>query len=141
MSDLLAPPELQLEIRRLSSILHRQKGNFLFRRGDPGIGVFLVRTGKISLQLEGGDKLLPSRILGPGSIVGLPATLAGATYSLTAEVSEDAELDFVPRADFLALMATDAHLCLQAMNLLSKEIANLRSATVTHRTRKRTRAR
>lgn len=137
MSDLLAPPELQLELRRLSSTLRRQKGTFLFRRGDPGKGVFLIRKGKVGLRLEGGDKLLPSRVLGPGSILGLPATLADAPYSLTAEVSEDAEVDFVSRSDFLALLAKDAHLCLQALNLLSKEIASLRSASLSPRTKKR----
>jgi len=140
MSDLLAPPELQLELRRLSSILNRRKGTFLFQRGDPGIGVFLIRKGKVSLRL-GGGKLLPSRVLGPGSIVGLPATLAGPACSLTAEVTEDAELNFVPRPDFLALMAKEAHLCLQVMNLLSKEIASLRSASMPPRTKKRARTR
>jgi CRP-like cAMP-binding protein len=136
MSDLAAPPELQLELRRLSSTLRRRKGSFLFRRGDPSKGVFLIRKGKVSLRLDGGDKLLPSRVLGSGSILGLPATLAGATYSLTAEASEDAELDFVAREDFLALMGKDAQLCLQAMNLLSKEIASLRSVSLLPKTRK-----
>lgn len=137
MSNLLAPRELQLKLRNLSSTLLRRKGAFLFRRGDPGVGVFLIRKGKVSLRLERVGDLLQSRTLGRGSLVGLPATFTGATYSLTAEVTEDAELDFVARDDFLALMGKDPHICLQAMNLLSIEIASLRSALVSRKTQRR----
>jgi CRP-like cAMP-binding protein len=108
----------------------------LFRRGDPGTGVFLIRKGKVNLRLDGQTGLYPSRTLGHGAIVGLPATLSGGAYSLAAEVSEDAELGFVSREDFLALMVKDTKLCLKAMNLLGKEIAGIRSALVSRKTKK-----
>ena len=139
MSDLQAPPELQLELQRLSSTLKKPKGAFVFHRGDPGVGVFLIRKGKVSLQFDVGGELLPPRVFAQGAILGLPATLAGAKYSLSAEVTQDAELDFVARNDFLALMGKDAHLCLQAMNVLSKEIGSLRSASIPPGTKKGTR--
>jgi len=73
-------------------------------RGDPGIGVFLIRKGRVSLQWEDNIALYPSFTLGPGTIIGLPATLSSRAYSLAAEVTEDAELGFVTREDFLVLM-------------------------------------
>jgi CRP-like cAMP-binding protein len=124
--------QLQTELGHLASVLHKQKGAILFRRGDPGIGVFLIRKGKVSLQLDGDIALYPSRALGPGAIVGLPATISGEAYSLAAEVIEDAELGFVSRDDFLALMKKDTSLCLEAMDLLGKEIASIRSALASH---------
>jgi len=135
MSDLLAPAQLRSELHRMGFVLQRRRGAFLFHRGDPGKGVFLVRKGSVTLQLDGAE-LLPSRRLGPGSILGLPATLAGTTYSLAAEVREDAELDFISREDLLTLMRKDSALCLQAMDLLSKEIASLRSVFVTCKPKK-----
>jgi len=68
--------------------------------------------------------------------IGLPATLSGEAYSLAAEVSEDAELGFVSREDFLGLMVKDTKLCLEAMNLLGKEIASIRSALLSRKTKK-----
>jgi CRP-like cAMP-binding protein len=67
----------------------------LFRRGDKAVGVFLVRRGKVSLSLDGTSVI--SRTLGPGSLLGLPATLSGEPYSLTATVAEDCQLDFIRR--------------------------------------------
>ena len=135
MSNLLA------EINRVASVLHKKKGTILFRRGDAGNGVFLIRNGKVNLHLDGKTRLYPSRILGRGAIIGLPATLSGKAYSIAAEVSEDAELGFVSREDFLALMVKDTKLCLEAMNLLGKEIAAIRSAFVSYKTTKKIAAR
>jgi len=128
----LQPSQLRTEVEHLASVLHKQKGAILFRRGDPGIGVFLICKGKVSLQLDSNIPLYPSRTLGPGAIVGLPATICGETYSLAAQVTEDAELGFVSRNDFLALMKKDTSLCLEAMDLLGKEIASIRSAVASH---------
>lgn len=136
MADLVVSPHLRTELQHLASGVSKRKGSVLFRRGDPVAGVFLIRKGKVRLQLEADSRLYPARTLGPGSIVGLPATLSGAPYSVTAEVREDAELGFVSRQDFLALIASDTALCLQAMNLISQEIAGVRSAIGSRETRK-----
>lgn len=136
MSDLIAPPELRSELNRIASVLYKKRGTTLFRRGDPGSGVFLIRTGKVNLRLDGKTRLYPPRTLGEGAILGLPATLSGGAYSLAAEVSEDAALGFVSREDFLALLARESNLCLATMRLLGKEIASIRSTLVSHKRKK-----
>jgi CRP-like cAMP-binding protein len=135
VSALLATPELQSQINRVASVLCKERGTILFRRGDPGRGVFLIREGKVSLHLDGKTQLYPADTLGHGAIIGLPATFSGEKYSLTAKVSEDAELAFVSREDFLALMAEDTKLCLEAMHMLGAEIASIRAALVSRRTK------
>ncbi|MBV8052610.1 MAG: Crp/Fnr family transcriptional regulator [Acidobacteriaceae bacterium] len=134
--ELTATPQLEAAIRAVASVSKQKKGTVLFRRGDPASGIFLILNGEVTLRLEGQKSIYPARTLGRGAILGLPGTLSGGRYSLAAEVSEDAELAFVSRPDFVALLATDGHLCLEAMNLLGREIASIRSALVWHRSKK-----
>lgn len=128
MGNLLAPQQLRSQLERVASVVHIKRGSSLFRRGDPGLGVYIVRKGEVTMRLDTKTPLYPARVLGPGSILGLPATLSEGAYSLTAEILEDAEFDFVSRKDFLHLLAEDTNLCFQAMDLLSNEIAAIRSA-------------
>jgi CRP-like cAMP-binding protein len=67
------------------------KQTVLFRRGEAAFGMFLVLEGKVSLDfgVDGSNPL--NRAYGPGALVGLPATLTGHNYSMTATVTEDAE--------------------------------------------------
>jgi len=136
MAEFTASPQLEAAIKAAASVSEKKKGTVLFRRGEPAIGIFLILTGRVTLRLEGQKSLYSARDLGRGAIVGLPGTLSGGFYSLTAEVSEDAELAFVSRPDFVVLLAADSSLCLEAMNLLGKEIASIRSALVDHRSKK-----
>lgn len=128
MADFSLPPQLKTELERIATTVSKPAGTTLFRRGDHVLGTYLVHNGKVKLSLDSRKELYPTRVLGAGSIVGLPATMSGAAYSLTATVEEDAELGFVPREAFLKLMATDTSLCFQAMDLLSQEIAGVPSA-------------
>jgi CRP-like cAMP-binding protein len=140
MAGLLVPPLLQSELNRVASVSREKKGTILFRRGEAGKGVFLVLKGKVDLQLDGKVSVYQTRTLGRGSILGLPATLSGGTYSLGAKVSEDAELGFVSREAFLELLARDSNLCFEAMHILGNEIAAIRSALVSTKAKNRPRA-
>lgn len=128
VKNLIPSPELQAEFERLATIVFKPKGNTLFRRGDEVSGVFLIRSGRISLGLDYETPLYPARILGPGAITGLPAAVSGNAYSLTAQLLEDSELAFVPRDSVLACLKNNPHLCFQVMDMLSEEISDIRSA-------------
>jgi len=103
------------------------KGTVLFRCGDPARGLYLICSGRIAVSLEPESFLYPPRIVGPGSVLGLPATVAGSPYSLSAEVIEKAELAFVPRAAMLNCLSTNQSLCFEVMELLSGEISSTRA--------------
>src|SRR5215831_7474422 len=90
-------PELSKALRAASKSVKKEKGSILFRAGARASGAFLVRSGRVQLQLEGAAGLYPTRVLGPGSILGLPATVSGEPYSLTARAEQDCQLDFIPR--------------------------------------------
>jgi CRP-like cAMP-binding protein len=127
-NNLIPSRELQTKLERLATIVFKPAGSFLFERGDEASGVFFIRNGRISLTLDYETPIYPARILGPGAVIGLPATVSGNPYSLTAKVIEDSELDFVPRAQVVECLKNNPLLCFQVMDVLSDEIADIRSA-------------
>jgi len=121
-----APPELRLALQAIGSSIERSKNSILFRRGDKPVGVFLVRQGRVSLSLDGTS--VASRTLGPGSVLGLPATLNRRPYSLTARVTEDCRLDFIGCEAVLRLLRENTFVCFQALQILGSEISDMRRA-------------
>ena len=119
--------ELNKVLRVSSRPVRKKKGALLFRAGSKARGAFLVRRGRVQLQLEGATGLYPTRTLGLGSIVGLPATVSGEPYSLTGVTAEDSELDFIPRKELLLLLQRDTNAALQILRILSEEIYQMRN--------------
>jgi CRP-like cAMP-binding protein len=126
-NNLIPSRELQTQLERRATIVLRPAGTSLFRRGDEVSGVFLIRSGRISLALDYETPVYPARIFGPGVLIGLPATVSGKSYSLTATVVEDSELAFVPRPQVVECLKNNPLLCFQVMDILSDEIADIRS--------------
>jgi len=125
----LVSPAMREELLRLSMrIIREPKGKVLFRQGDDAQGLYLVCSGRVSLGMEQGNSAFPPRIVGPGGVLGLPATVAGSPYSLTAETLDKTELAFVPRELVLKTLATNQELCFEVMQLLSSEISGTRNA-------------
>ncbi|HEX4065602.1 MAG TPA: Crp/Fnr family transcriptional regulator [Acidobacteriaceae bacterium] len=118
--------ELTRELNRIASKITVRKGTPLFRSGDPVAGAYLVRSGAIRMTLPTPHVLYPPKILGPGEIAGLPGTLTG-TYSLSADVIEDAELGFIPTPRVTHVLEVSPRLCIIAMRLISQEIARTRN--------------
>jgi CRP-like cAMP-binding protein len=127
-TNLIPSPELKAELEQLATVIFKPKGAILFRRGEDVSGVFLIRSGRVSLALDCETPLYPARILGPGAVAGLPATVSGNPYSLTAKVVDDAELAFVPRHAVLKCLQNNPTFCFQVMDMLSGEISDIRSA-------------
>jgi CRP-like cAMP-binding protein len=128
MGTLVAPDELKIQLEAVGSPIQRTRGTYLFRRGDAVTGIFLVVQGVVRLKLDGDPASLPARHVGPGSVVGLPATLSDSPYSLTAEVVEDSELMLLPRQRLLDLLQEKPQLCFQVMNILTEELTQTRTA-------------
>lgn len=128
MGLLLVQDELkQLLIEAGSKVLH-DRGDFLFCRGDEVRGVFLILKGEVRLGLDKRPLAFPTRDLGPGNLLGLPATLSNSPYSLTAEVIADSEVIFLARPAMLELLRKHTKLTFEVMDLLSEELAETRNA-------------
>jgi CRP-like cAMP-binding protein len=104
------------------------KGAVLFRRDEPAFGIFLVRKGSISLRLESGKgKAILDRTVTRDSILGLPGTLSGGRYSLTAVTLEESELAFVERLALIELVKGDPGIGLELMCALGEELLQMRA--------------
>jgi CRP-like cAMP-binding protein len=128
MGLLPAHHELKQCLTETGSRMHFGQGDLLFQRGDEVRGVFLILSGQVRLGLGDKSNAVPARDLGPGAILGLPATLSDSPYSLTAEVLAQAEVVYLSRPAMLELLSTRSRVCFEVMNLLSEELAETRNA-------------
>ena len=87
-----ASAHLRYILEQKSEKVRKPKSSVLFRRGDKALGMFVVLSGKVSLDL-GVDSAL-THSCGEGALVGLPSTLTRRNYSMTATVTDDAELGY-----------------------------------------------
>lgn len=127
-TNLIPSTELKAELQQRATIVFKPKGTILFRRGEDVSGMYLIHSGRVSLTLDCETTLYPPRILGPGAIAGLPATVSGNPYSLTAKVVDDAELAFIPRDAVVQCLQNNPTLCFEVMDMLSGEISDIRAA-------------
>jgi CRP-like cAMP-binding protein len=64
----------------------------------------------------------------PNSLLGLPGLVGNQSYSLTATARSGAELGFVTRDDFTALMESDPLMGLMVLQVLAAEVRAARQA-------------
>ena len=126
--------ELAQALDAIASSHNCPLGGILFRQGQPGEGVLVLRHGKVRLSAapHDNDQLLPYRIVGPGYVLGLPALFSGQSYSLTAEALEECVFGFVDREKALELVRKRHDLCFQAADLLAREVRELREWQASH---------
>ena len=118
-----APPDLHAALETCCQKFQEPKHKVLFRRGEPAFGMFLVLKGEVSLDfgVDGSNPL--NKAYGPGALVGLPATLTGRSYSMTATVTEDADLGFISIKALRNLLREQPELCQQLLTILSARMA------------------
>jgi len=111
---------LEITLEKQGQRIHKPKSAVLFHRGERGRGMFVVLKGKVSLDV-GVDSVL-ARSYGPGALVGLPATLTRQNYSMTATVTEDAELGFWSFQALDALLRQNPDFCQELLAILGERM-------------------
>jgi CRP-like cAMP-binding protein len=120
-----APPHLCEVLEAIVAESTAAPGSFLFHRGDNCQGAFVIKSGRVRLSMETHKSVL-ERTAGPGSVLGLPATMSGKPYSLTAEVIEITNYIFVDAYKVRDTLARNPELCFEVLGLLSREVQQLR---------------
>jgi CRP/FNR family transcriptional regulator, cyclic AMP receptor protein len=96
------------------------KGAVLFMEGQTACGIFAVCSGQVKLSTSSvGGKAFILKIAEAGELLGLPATLVGKPYEITAEVSEIARVNFIPRSAFLRFLSAHPEAVIQVAQLLT----------------------
>jgi CRP/FNR family cyclic AMP-dependent transcriptional regulator len=113
------------------------KGATLFVEGQSPRGVFILCSGRAKLSTSSADgKTLILRISEPGEVLGLPATVTGKPYELTAEVIEAAQANFISREDFLRFLREHGEAALRVAQQLGETyhsaVAEMRTIGLSH---------
>jgi CRP/FNR family transcriptional regulator len=74
-----------------------------------------------------GQTILSAQARG-GSLLGLPGLIGNQPYSLTAVAHAGARISFLGRAEFTAVMQSDAALSFKILQVLAAEVRSARQA-------------
>jgi CRP-like cAMP-binding protein len=128
-SAFLADPQLVLALDRKAIELSCGADRVLFRQGDSPVGLYILHKGEVTLTMDSpkGEVILSAEARA-GSLLGLPGLIGNEPYTLTATAHSGAELGFVPREDFTALMQSDPYMSLKVLQVLAAEVRSARHA-------------
>src|SRR5215471_15882850 len=131
-------PETSIKaLAAIASSAAYPKGATLFVEGQPSRGVFILCAGRVKLSTSSADgKSLIVRIAETGEVLGLPATVTGKAYELTAEVIEPSQANFIARQDFLVFLRQHGEAALRVAQQLGETyhsaIAEMRTIGLSH---------
>lgn len=131
------PPAAVQRLAAITSASSYPKGATLFVEGQAPRGVFILCAGRVKLSTTSADgKTLILRIADPGEVLGLPATVTGKPYELTADVIEPSQANFIPQAEFLTFLREHGEAALRVAQQLGETyhsaIAEMRSIGLSH---------
>jgi CRP/FNR family cyclic AMP-dependent transcriptional regulator len=115
------PKTMLAELDEISSPLTYRRDTVLFVEGQQPHGVFLICSGRVKLSTSSSDgKSIVVRVAEPGEIVGLPGTILGKPYGLTAEALEPLQANFIPREAFLQFLQERGEAAVRIAEILSQ---------------------
>jgi CRP/FNR family cyclic AMP-dependent transcriptional regulator len=131
------PPAAVQELASITSGAAYPKGATLFVEGQLPRGVFIVCSGRVKLSTSSAyGKTLILRISKPGEVLGLPATITGKPYELTADVIEPTQANFISGQDFLLFLRKHGEAALRVAQQLGETyhsaIAEMRTIGLSH---------
>ena len=113
------------------------KGATLFVEGQAPRGVFILCSGRVKLSTSSADgRTLILRIADAGEVLGMPATVTGKPYELTAEVLEPTQANFIHRQDFLNFLRDHGEAALRVAQQLGEiyhsAVSEMRTVGLSH---------
>ncbi len=128
------------DLQAFESLTHSiaySEDTLLFAEGQMPRGVFVLCRGRVKLSLTApSGKSLIMKVVEPGEILGLSATLRGNPYPVSAETLDPSQLKFVRREDFLCFLREHNEACLRVAQQLSEKYMSacyeMRTLAVSH---------
>jgi CRP/FNR family cyclic AMP-dependent transcriptional regulator len=115
------PRSVMAALDAISSSATYPKDAILFVEGQESRGTFVLCNGRVKLSTNSTDgKSIIVRIAEAGELVGLPGTLSGKPYELTAEALEPLQANFIPRDAFLQFLREHGEAAVRVAEILSK---------------------
>ena len=105
----------------ISSASTYPRNAFLFVEGQESRGVFVICNGRVKLSIGSAEgKSILVRVAAAGEIVGLPGTISGKPYEVTAEALEPLQANFIPRNAFQQFLRQHGEVALRVAEMLSQ---------------------
>ena len=128
-SAFLADPELLQALEKHSTPLICDEDRVLFNQGDDSVGLYILSRGEATVSMDsGGNAAVFCCKATAGSLLGLPGLIANQPYSLTAIAHPGAQVGFISRDDFNALMQAESPLMVKILKVLAAEVRSARQA-------------
>ena len=136
------PPAAVQRLSEITASATYPKGATLFVEGQAARGVFILCAGHVKLSTSSSDgRTLILRISEPGDLLGLPATISGRPYEVTADVIEPTQANFISRSDFLNFLRDHGEAALRVAQELSETyqtaFAEMRTIGLSHSAREK----
>ena len=125
LSESVLEPDLQVEIIRRSEEFLPGPDGVLFLQGDPPEHLYFLRSGEAILTMHSkGRDVLRVRAV-PGSLLGLPAMVGNAPYTMKAQADGNAEVYRLGQDEFQKLM-TNQQFAQAVLRILASEVRAVR---------------
>ena len=98
-------------------------GETIVREGEPGVGVFMIRSGKVEVIKESGDEPEVVNTLGAGDVFGEIALLTDLPRTATVRATEQTELLGLTAWNFRAELQKSPDLAYQMLRVTARRLA------------------
>jgi signal transduction histidine kinase len=118
----LSQPELQA-LRQIAREQRFAAGQEIFKEGDKGDGVYLVKDGLVEISVKVAENV--QRVfaqLGPGEVFGEMAVLEFKPRSASASAAQASTVYFIPRDELLVMVERSPVLSLELMREISERL-------------------
>lgn len=117
-------PSEELEfLKNSAQVIESARGSIIFNEGDPGNGLYLIKSGKIQILTsvgKGEEKVFAT--LGEGEVFGEMAIIENEKRSATAKAIEDSVLYFFPRDVALAALERSPKMAFCLLREISRRL-------------------
>ena len=123
------------EQKRVSERMHLERhrsGEYLFRRGDDSSALYLIKSGWVRLQANGGPALASQ---GPGGLIGETDLFLDQPRSLGATTASEVELWILGKADLVDLIAENPLIGFKLRQAFGSGLAIFDQYMIEHRLR------
>jgi len=93
-------------------------GHIIFKRGEPGTVMYVVKRGEVELQIEN----KPFTTVGPGGIVGEMALIDNEPRSLTAMAKTECQLVPIDQKRFSFLVQQTPFFAIEVMKIMAERL-------------------
>ena len=115
------PQNVLATLDQISSAATYPRGAILFAEGQKPRGVLVICNGRVKLSTTSANgKSIIVQVAEAGAIVGLPGTISGKPYELTAEALEPLQANFIPRDAFLQFLRQHGEAALRVTEMLNQ---------------------